>query len=58
MSKLDLLKEALVQAEKIVKDREFANEYGKREQEFFESYIVELHGDIEDEENGALDEVV
>ncbi|KKK43599.1 hypothetical protein LCGC14_3168160 [marine sediment metagenome] len=44
-----MLKEALEQAEKIVKDREFANDYGKREQDFFKAYIVELSGDIEEE---------
>ena len=52
MSKLEMLKQALTQAEDIVKHREFANDYGKREQDFFKSYIVELYGDIEDEENG------
>ena len=52
MSKLDMLNEALVQAEKIVNHRKFSEDYGKREQDFFKSYVVELLGDIEDEENG------
>ena len=56
MSKLDMLKKALTQAEDIVKHRELADDYGKREQDFFKSYIVELYGDIADEEKG--DEVI
>jgi len=52
VSKLEMLKEALTQAEDIVRHRKFADDYGKREQDFFKSYIVELYGDIEDEENG------
>ena len=52
MSKLDMLKQALTQAEDIVKDRKFADDYGKREQDFFKAYVVELYGDIEDEEKG------
>ena len=52
MSKLDMLNEALAQAEKIVRHKKFADDYGKREQDFFKSYIVELLGDIDDEENG------
>lgn len=55
MSKLEMLQEALIQAEKIVKNRAFANDYGKREQDFFKAYIVELYGDIEDEKNGEND---
>ena len=51
-----MLKKALTQAEDIVKHREFADDYGKREQAFFKSYIVELYGDIADEEKG--DEVI
>ena len=56
MSKLEMLKKALTQAEDIVKHREFADDYGKREQALFKSYIVELYGDIADEEKG--DEVI
>ncbi len=56
MSKLDMLKKALTQAEGIVKDRKFTDDYGEREQDFFKAYIVELYGDIEDEKNGELDE--
>ena len=52
MSKLEMLKQALTQAEDIVKHRKFTTDYGKREQDFFKSYIAELYGDIEDEENG------
>lgn len=53
MSRLVQLKEALAQAEKIVRDRAFADDYGKREQEFFKSYITSLVEDIQEEEGGA-----
>ena len=51
MSRLEQLKEALVQAEKIVNDEQFATDYGKIEQDFFKSYVVELTSDIAEEEN-------
>ena len=47
-----MLKQALIQAEDIVRHRKFADDYGKREQDFFKAYIVELSGEIEDEESG------
>ena len=50
MSRLEQLKGALAQAEEIVKDRKFADDYGEREQDFFKAYIVELNSDIEEEE--------
>ncbi len=53
MSRLVQLKEALSQVEDIVRHREFADDYGKREQEFFKSYIVELACEILEEEGGA-----
>lgn len=56
MSKLEMLNEALVQAEKIVKDKTFTAEYGLREQDFFKSYIVGLLGEIADEEHEAAGE--
>lgn len=58
MSKLDMLKEALTQAEDIVRHCKFSDDYGEREQDFFKSYIVELCGEIEDEENGDDAEVI
>ena len=58
MSKLEMLNEALVQATKIVKDRKFVDDYGKREQDFFKSYIMELLSEIADEEKGEHDDVV
>lgn len=58
MSKLEMLNEALVQATKIVKGRKFVDDYGKREQDFFKSYIMELLSEIADEEKGEHDDVV
>ena len=55
MSKLDMLKKALTQAEGIVKDSKFTDDYGKREQDFFKAYIVELYGDILEEETPEED---
>lgn len=54
MSRLQQLKEALAQAEDIVKHRKFADDYGKIEQDFFKSYIVELVGDIAEEEEDGV----
>lgn len=56
MSRLEQLKEALVQAEKIVTDRKFSDDYGIREQEFFKSYVAELLSEIADEKE--KDEIV
>ena len=58
MSKLEMLNEALVQATNIVKDRSFTDDYGKREQDFFKSYIMELLSEIADEEKGEYDAAV
>ncbi len=50
MNRLEQLKGALAQANEIVKSREFSDDYGKREQDFFKAYIVELAGEIINEE--------
>lgn len=50
MRRLEQLKQALARAEMIVKHKEFNADYGKREQAFFKSYIVELLGEIQEEE--------
>ncbi len=50
MSRLEQLKQALAQANEIVKHKEFTDDYGKPEQDFFKAYIVELAGEIINEE--------